>query len=337
MPYIRGQFESIDGEPTRTLLRCALLGALKENVPGILAHLFEDCINAARAARAASEHENLICAREVLDTALLDWATCYRLTDDDGRRNRWILDTATQTVDSWATLYPENAEDEAPSPLYWRYPSGSYWVPFTPEEEERWNPLWETREAAEVRHRDKGMTRAEARAEVNGALPMARERWHKDAREAARKVSVTRPAPESPGAPSEATKAALMLQGMLEAEALPLAELMETGYTLEEAAGIMAELNEKQAAPPLPEVPEPEIIRPAPQFRLRKHTRPASGSDLGPLARDFCWLAAYVCTPARPVREFAPTVAHPTLVQRVQEAAYHCGFDLPEPLRPFPD
>jgi hypothetical protein len=375
MPYIAGQYDTLDGEPTRTYLRWTLLTALRETVPGILPDLRDTCMADARAVLATAEpstdpyvraeqHGNLLAlpapgeaarkleqveaavqaghndphlrklrdraaARAQLMNGLLEWATGYYLTDPEGRRNRWLLEVALDTLGVWC-------EDD-PDKLEWSGSGGGYWVPFTDEERAVWDPQYETRAAAEARLRAAGRTRASARAAVDGVLAAARERWRRAAQEKARpKVSIKRPRPEQPGPAAEETLPILRARGIPEADVYVLADLMEEGYSLEEARGMWDELQEKNAAVPLPDVTPEDPIRPAPQFRAREHGTPEPGSDLGPLARDFRWLVAYVCTPLRPVQEFAPGVARSTVIQRVRSAAARCGFELPDPLRPEP-
>jgi hypothetical protein len=71
----------------------------------------------------------------------------------------------------------------------------------------------------------------------------------------------------------------------------------------------------------------------APKFRRRNHEEPPSDSDLGPLARDFVWLAHYVFTDT-PRAAFAPNDKRSTVVQQVRKAADLIDLELPEPLRP---
>ena len=75
--------------------------------------------------------------------------------------------------------------------------------------------------------------------------------------------------------------------------------------------------------------------QPAREFRRRKHGPTPEGSDLGPLARDFVWLARYVVT-QEPTASFAPGIPHDALLRGVRSAADRAGFDLPDPLRPTP-
>ena len=72
--------------------------------------------------------------------------------------------------------------------------------------------------------------------------------------------------------------------------------------------------------------------QPAREFRRRKHDPTPEGSSLGPLARDFVWLAHYVLA-ERPVESFAVGASHALVIRRVESAAERAGFDLPDILR----
>lgn len=265
---------------------------------------------------------------------LIEWGTCYRLTSGDGKRNRWVLDTAVRTLETWLATECAGGSDAQSDGLGW-HPSGfSYSQPFTLAEREVWNPLTETKATAVTRLRAAGLSRDEARRRVEEVLINARERWQRQDRERARApIVATRPQPAEPGPPAEQNRALLIRQGFEETEARILGRLMEAGYSLAEAQDIQAELAEKHAVTPLPEAPQRDRIRPAHAFRTaRNHYQPSDHSNLGPLARDYVWLAAAVATPERDYRTYSGRTTQENVIQRIQAAAEAAGFELPSPL-----
>jgi len=318
MPFMFGQYDDLDGEPSRGMARHVLLTALRLTPAPlhgrkILDDLYRRCIVAPaihgegreddfrRAHRGAGA---LADAPPGVRERVVEWGTAYRLTDPNGHRNEWLLDTAVNSLIEWREAYPPDPASPSatttPKDLHLSMPSRlrSYKQPFTDAERTVWDPLFETREGAEARLRAAGASRDAARSAIAGVLDSARERWHQEDREAARKVRVTAPPPR----------------------------------TAEERAAIMAELRRQKAETPLPDVELRDRIRRAPEWRRRSHGRPAVGSELGPLARDFAWLAAVVCTPERPLRQYAPGETQQNVTQRVKNAAQQSEFVLPEPL-----
>lgn len=141
MPRVGGEFDLPDGRLGRFTLRFVFLDVLNEEVPQVLEDLARNVLPVYRAAaeraRAAGLHDRYwlsepglrrapemrrkwearraefgpepLTSRKIdafgalgaLRAALLGWATRYDLSDADGKRNRWVLESALRTLRVW--------------------------------------------------------------------------------------------------------------------------------------------------------------------------------------------------------------------------------------------
>lgn len=114
MPFFDGPKVDRQGEPDRTGGRLMILIALEETRAGILQDLEDSCGEARdrvlKTAGPHSEPRQLLYlpslrtaedrssprakAQAILYRDLLEWALAYRLTDEGGTKNRWLLEHA---------------------------------------------------------------------------------------------------------------------------------------------------------------------------------------------------------------------------------------------------
>jgi hypothetical protein len=208
----------------------------------------------------------------------------------------------------------EIEEDDPDEPPFVRWWSGARWV------------LSERRRGASPRHLlDLRAVRDAAQAEQRARAAIA-EHGHSPARDRLLERALARG--KLWEALVEWASAYRLTDGAGSSNGWLLAEAVDTlrSWAAMDPTAVVAPPVELRWAPPNARVVGAPT-RPAPVFRRRKH-KPDPASRLGPLARDFLWLAQYVCEQKRR-SAFAAEVKAPTVVRAVQRVAQLIGFTLP--------